>query len=418
MTTSSGFTSYLRIIARRWWLFVLLPLVTVAAILVVGNRVDTEYLASERLQIGVLDTQEVPLYGQARADTAETATGAVHEDFYGVLRLDSVAWRTIADLGLDMSAAELIGQLDSQHQKDVIVVTMRMPTPELAQQVLTRHVDNAIAAYRGMRTMPAQTTRTFLEAQLAEQEKQLAAAEKALQDFQLQNEVSDLQREIFAQQDLKRDLSGDRDRAAAEAARNDRLQVEVAAAAAENNAQADALQASLVVTDTKKTPTPIPDVLARTQAQILSLRGLADKQQADAQNYKAIAAGQRAAMDEIDRQLAAHEQQIVYLLGLQDQYRSLVDQEERAQASYGFLSDKADEARLKATQGADIGYLQVIEPAPLPQAPLPKRTTQYLLVGLIVSILLALILAFTLAFLENSLGRQGSAGRVPAPRRS
>ncbi len=417
MTTSSDFTSYLRIIARRWWLFVLLPLVTVAAILVVGNAVDTEYLGVERLQIGVLDTQEVPLYGQARADTAGTQTGAVHEDFYDVLRLDSVAWRTIADLGLDMSAAELIEHLDSQHLKDVIVVTMRMPTPELAQQVITRHVDNAIAAYRGMRTMPAQTTRTFLEAQMAEQAKQLAAAEKALQDFQLQNEVSDLQREIFAQQDLKRDLSGDRDRAATEAARNDRLHTEFAAAAAENNARADALQASLVVTDSKKAPTPIPDVLARTQAQILSLRGLADKQQADAQNYKAIAAGQRAAMDEIDRQLAAHEQQIVYLLGLQDQYRSLVDQQARAQASYGFLSDKADEARLKATQGEDIGYLHVIEPAPLPQAPVPKRTTQYLLVGLIVSVLLALILAFALAFLENSLGGQGTAGRVPAPRR-
>jgi uncharacterized protein involved in exopolysaccharide biosynthesis len=295
---------------------------------------------------------------------------------------------------------------------------MRMPAPELAQQVITRHVDNAIAAYRGTRTMPAQTTRTFLEAQLAEQAKQLAAAEKALQNFQLQNEVSDLQREIFAQQDLKRDLSGDRDRAAAEAARTDRLHTEFATAAAENNAQADALQTSLVVTDSKKAPTPIPDVLARTQAKIMSVRGLADKQQADAQNYKALAAGHRAAMDEIDRQLAAHEQQIVYLLGLQDQYRSLVDQQARAQASYGFLSDKADEARLKATQGEDIGYLHVIEPAPLPQAPLPKRTTQYLLVGLIVSLLLALILAFALAFLENSLGRQGTAGRVPAPRRS
>ena len=56
MTTSSDFTSYLRIIARRWWLFVLLPLVTVAAIVVVGNAVDTEYVGVERLQIGVLDT--------------------------------------------------------------------------------------------------------------------------------------------------------------------------------------------------------------------------------------------------------------------------------------------------------------------------------------------------------------------------
>ncbi len=418
MTNSSDFTSYLRIIARRWWLFLLLPLVTLAAILVISRTVETEYLASERLQIGVLDTQEVSLYGSARTDTPDAVTGAVHEDFYDELRLNSVAWKTIADLGLTMSASELVGRLDSQHQKNVIVVTMRMPTPEQAQQVLTKYVDNAIASYRGMRAMPAETTRTFLEAQLAEQAKQLADAQKALQDFQLQNEVSDLQREIFAQQDLKRDLNGDRGRAAAEAARNDRLSTELTAAAADNSAKADALQASLTVTTTKKAPTPAPDVLARTQTQIATYRALADKQQADAQNYKATAAGQRAAMDEIDRQLAAHDQQIVYLLGLQDQYRTLVDAQERAQASYNFLADKVDEARLKATQGETIGYLHVIEPASLPQAPMPQRTTQYLLVGLIGSVLLALILAFALALLENSLTRRETPSRAPAPRRS
>ena len=207
-----------------------------------------------------------------------------------------------------------------------------------------------------------------------------------MQKFQLQNEVSDLDREIQAYQDLRRSLRSDRDAAAVEAERNDRLAAEFKSLATGNMGQADALQASLAVTasvtETTTTsaqapkgaapPTPTPD--PTTLQTIANLRALARDQDSSAQNYEAAAEGQRAAMAEIDRQLGERQQEMVYLLGLQEQYKGLVDSVNRAQSTYDFLSDKANEARLKLTQGQNIGYLQVVEPARLPEGPMPKST--------------------------------------------
>ena len=89
----------------------------------------------------------------------------------------------------------------------------------------------------------------------------------------------------------------------------------------------------------------------------------------------------------------------------------------RAEANYAFLADKANEAQIKLSQGRNIGYLQVIDPASLPGVALPKRTLQLLIVGIIVSLLIAVILAFILEALEVSLGRsqpQPSASEASA----
>lgn len=422
MPPSSSAGSYLRPVTRRWWLFLLLPIVTVAVILAIASVSPPEYVATERLQINVVDPQEVPLFSQTRYTASADQIQSVHDEFYDVLRLPSVAWKTIADLGLDLSAQDLIARIDSQHQFDFVTVTAQMPAPDLAQRLVSKHVDNAIAAYRSIRSTPAQTSRDFIETELIEQTKTLSAAQEALQNFQLQNEVSDLERETLAYQDLKRTLRSQRDAAAVEAARNDRLAAEFTTLADQTATQLQTLQASTVVTPTKPanartsipaaTPTPDPAILA----EIDSLTLLVQRQRATANDYKAAAEGHRAAIAEYDRQISEQQQQLVYLLGLQERYKTLVDAVARAQDTYDFLSSKANEARLKLTQGENIGYLQVVEPARLPDRALPNRTPQILLVGVLVSLVLAVILAFILEFLENSLGKPTPASGEPTPK--
>lgn len=399
MLNSPEFNGYLRIVLRRWWLLVLLPTVAAGVILALVGTAPPEYLAYERLQVQVIDPQEVPLFTQTRVTTLNEQVQAVHDDFYDILRLPSVAWRTIADLNLSLSAEELIRRLDSQDRNNFITVTLRMPTPELAQQVLSRHVDNAVTTYRSIRSRPAETSLGFIEAQLAEQAQVLAAAEKALQDFQLANEVGDLDREILAYQDLKRTLRNERDRSLAEAARNDRLAAQYETLARETEARIAKLEATATPT-AEATPTAAAAPAAR---EIETLRDLARRQRLTAADYRAAAEGHRAAAAEFDRQLAEREQELVYLLSLQERYKTLVDEVNRAASTYSFLADKANEARLKLNQGENIGFLQVVEPATLPQNPLPSRTPQLLLVGVLGGLLLAVILAFLLEAVERNL---------------
>lgn len=410
--------SFLQILRRRWWLLILLPIVTAAVILTVAGTAGPDYIASERLQINVVDPQEVPLFSQSRYTASSEQVQSVHDEFYDVLRLPSVAWRTIADLGLDLSALELIDRIDSQHQFDFVTVSARMSTPDLAQKVVTRHVENALEAYRTIRSTPAQTSRDFIEEQLAQQAQTLAAADEALQDFQLKNEVSDLERETLAYQDLLRTLRAQRDAAQVEATRNDRLAAEYRTLAGQTQKQISDLQAGVpggvgAVTTPTASQGSSPDLLAGIDDEtIASLQAQARQQSAAASDYAVAAAGHRAAIAEYDRQLTERQQQLIYLLGLQEQYRSLVNRLARAQDSFDFLADKADEARLKLMQGSNVGYLQVVDPAQLPDEALPSRTWQLLLVGVLISLVAAICLAFVLEVLENSLGRQTPSSQI------
>ncbi len=416
MTTSDPnqeFTSYIRIIARRWWLLILLPVVTAAVILALSTVVQPQYTSSVKLQILPIDPQEISLFSNIRTTATSEQVQAVHDEFYDAVRLPSVAWKTIADLGLNLSATELIDRLDTEHQTDFITVLLEMPSPELAQLAVTIHAENAMATYRDIRAKPAEISLEFISAQLEEQSQMLAASEQALQEFQLENEVSDLNREIIAYQDLRRTLQGDRDYTLVEEERNKRLAEEYQSLSEANFAEAEILLATIPISDTTTVEetddtveavepvAPDPALLS----EIDRLLAQAQAHQRNADDHNAAASGFLAAASEYNRILNERQQRHIYLLGLQKQYEKLVGDVSRTEGTYAFLTDKANEAQLKLSQGQNIGYLQVVEPARLPNAEAPKRTAQLLIVGVLVSLLVALVLAFLLEVLERSLGQ-------------
>ncbi len=416
MTTSDPnqeFTSYIRIIARRWWLLILLPVVTAAVILALSTVVQPQYTSSVKLQILPIDPQEISLFSNIRTTATSEQVQAVHDEFYDAVRLPSVAWETIADLGLNLSATELIDRLDTEHQTDFITVLLEMPSPELAQLAVTIHAENAMATYRDIRAKPAEISLEFISAQLEEQSQMLAASEQALQEFQLENEVSDLNREIIAYQDLRRTLQGDRDYTLVEEERNKRLAEEYQSLSEANFAEAEILLATIPISDittveetddTVEAVEPVaPDPALLSEIDRLLAQAQAYQRNAD--DHNAAASGFLAAASEYNRILNERQQQHIYLLGLQKQYEKLVGDVSRTEGTYAFLTDKANEAQLKLSQGQNIGYLQVVEPARLPNAEAPKRTAQLLIVGVLVSLLVALVLAFLLEVLERSLGQ-------------
>ncbi len=409
----STFASYLKIITRRWWLFLLLPVVTVVAIWAIGSTAEPEYVAYERLQIIPSDAQLVTLFSRTPTLTTEQQIQSVHDDFYDVVRLPAVAWKTIADLNLNMSASELIDRIDTEHFSTFITVSARMPEPELARDVVTVHTQNAIEYLRKIRVNPAEVTKKFLDEQVAQQEQVLAQARLALQQFQLEHEVSDLPKEIAAAEDMKRVLTAERDRLLAQAAQAEALAAQYDKMAEANRAKAAELTSLLprtLITDTAAitdtTGVELPDEVLTTQQQIENLTALAAAQARQAQEQKALAAGKRAAAEDYNRILNERQQEIIFLLGLQEQYQALLNRLNQAQGTYDFLVDKANEANLKVVQGSTVGYLEVVSPARTPTAPAPKHLWQLMLVGILSSLLLALLLAFLIEILERHLLRK------------
>ena len=413
------FATYFRILTRRWWLFILLPVITVAGVWLMNQSAEPEYTAYERLQIIPAETQRVELF--ARTPTLNTAQQlqSVHDDFYDVIRLPSVAWKTIDQLGLDMTAEEFIKRIDTQHFSEFITVSIRMPKPELAKDAVTVHTQNAIETFRQIRTTPAQVNLTFLEDQVAEHARQLEAVRARLQAFQLEHDVSQLPTDIAAAQDARRTLAMERDRLLAQAAQAEALAENYDHMAQRSLQQAQVLQEELLaaapitttegVSETQViTPTAVITVTTATATQkeltTASLKALlarAAQQQSRAQEQQALAAGYRAAAADYDRILQERQQAIDQLVALQTEYQGLNDQLKQAQGMYDFLVDKTNEARLKVTQGDSVGYLTVITPARTPTEPTPRHVMQSLLVGVLASLLLALLLAFVLEIIER-----------------
>ena len=402
--------SLLAILRRRWWLIALLMAGAVGVTLLVTLTAPPVYRSSLRLQALALDEQEVTLYTNLRALGADEQILLTQNNFSDVLNSPLIAWRTISDLGLDTSADDLIRNLTVTASGDFVTVAYEADSPQVAFDVLTRHVENALDHYNSLRARPASATGQFLQGELAAQNEVLMGAQDALLQFQLEHSVGDLTREINAVQDVLRGLESTRDAAQVEASRADALASrwnQWAADAEDQLAQAQEELAGLTATATPVEGTeaeaapPVSEAeIAVLQDQIDRLQAQAQERRGTAQSEQANAAAQRAAVAAQETLISQRSADLTQLISLSSEYSALVTDVQTAQADFEFLRAKAAEARLKERQATDVGSLQVVETAALPTTPAPSPVLRLTLLAALVSLLLGLMLALLLEFVS------------------
>ena len=323
------------------------------------------YRAFVKLQVIAPEPQEVSLFAQARPVGSREEIVAVEQQFDAALRSAYVAWQTIADLNLGISAAELLDGLSVFADGEFLNVTFVQDDPMLVEAIATKHVENAFAYYAEIRSKPSTVALQFIQEELAEAEKALTAAQAALLEFKIEHNVDSLPREISAIQDQLRELRLDHARLAAE----------------RENAQAISDTYIEEATKTGSTESAV------------SYQRLATGQDA-------TVAGIEAQEAEYDRLITQQEAVLVELLNLTTEYESLLRGVSRVQSNYNFLTGKESEARLKQSQATNVSFIQIIEPARMPDRPAPSRTPKMLMVGALVSLIGGILLAFILEFLS------------------
>ena len=367
--------SYLRIIFKRWWLILLLLTATTAVILVNSMTAKPVYRAFVKLQVIAAEPQEVSLFAQARPVGSREEIVAVQTQFDAALRSAYVAWQTINDLNLGISAAELLSGLSVVADGEFLNVTFIAEDPLLVEAIATKHVEVAFTYYAEIRSKPSTVALQFIKEQLATEETALATAHSALLAFKIKHGLDSLPREISAVQDQLRDLRLDRARLIAQ----------------RENAQA------------------ISDEYELQAAETGSTEAAVDYQRV-AVGQDALVAGIRAQEAEYDRLIAREEANMTELLGLTTEYDSLLRVASRVQANYNFLAGKESEARLKVDQATNVSFIQIIEPARSPDRPAPSRTPKLLATGALVSLIAGIILAFILEFLSSLRSSPDGAG--------
>ena len=397
-STEQGGRSILAILRRRWWiiaLFVVGAVVVTAAIALTAAPV---YRSSLRMQAQALDAQDVTLYTRLNVGAATDQIAVTQANFNDVLRSSLVAWRTINDLGLSISADTLLAGLETTQAGDFVSVSYEGSSPQEAMDVLNKHVENALAYYNELTARPAAAAGQFIQSEAVEQAKTVTAAQDALLQFQLEHNVGDLPREINAVQDVLRDLESRRDAALVDARQADALARQYTQFAADSEDDLTTVEETLatVISDTVEGDAVGLAEIDRLQETVAGLRSQIGDYRSAEREQQAAAAALRAVVAENESLISQHSADLTQLIGLSSEYNGLVGAVANAQGDQEFLRAKAVEARLKEAQSRDVGALQVVEPAFLPSAPANPPVLRLILLAGLVSLLLAVVVVLLL----------------------
>jgi uncharacterized protein involved in exopolysaccharide biosynthesis len=357
--------TYLRIVRKRWWIIVLLFVVTIAVILMNAVREKPVYRAYVKLQVIAPEPEEVSLFTTIRTVTTQEEIVAVEVQFDSALHSYYVAWQTINDLNLGISAAELLNGLTVSAEEEFLNVTFTADNPMDVEAIATRHVENAFKYYAQLRAKSATVALQFIEQQLSDEEKSLATAQGDLLTFKVTHNLDSLPDEVLAVQNQLRQLELERAKLVIDRQRTEA----VAAKYREEAAKAD-----------PKNPTVDYATLAIGE--------------------DVTAAGIAAEEAEYDKLIEQRKTDLDELLKLSLENDALQRAVSRIQSNYNFLADKENEARLKQSQANNVSFIQIVEPARMPDQPAPSRTPKMLAVGAVLSLIAGIILAFVLEFLS------------------
>jgi uncharacterized protein involved in exopolysaccharide biosynthesis len=357
--------TYLRIIRKRWWIIVLLFVATIAVILVNAVREKPVYQAYVKLQVIAPEPQDVSLFTTIRTATTQEEIVAVQVEFDNALHSYYVAWETINDLNLGISAAELLNGLTVSAEEEFLNVTFTADNPMDVEAIATRHVENAFKYYAQFRAKSATVALQFIEQQLSDEEKALATAQSDLLTFKVTHNLDSLPDEVLAIQNQLRELELERAKLVIDRERTEAI----AAKYREEGAKVDP----------KNSPVDYATL---------------------AIGEDVTAAGIAAEEAEYDKLIEQQKTNLEELLKLTVENDALQRAVSRIQSNYNFLADKENEARLKQSQANNVSFIQIVEPARMPDQPAPSRTPKMLAVGAVLSLIAGIILAFVLEFLS------------------
>jgi uncharacterized protein involved in exopolysaccharide biosynthesis len=395
MQVAVDFWVYFSILRKRLWLTILLFLVTVGVILAMSYTAKPVYRASVRLQVLSTDSSDISLFSQGRTVSSVDEIQQAQNDFMRALGSGFVAWKTIADLNLEIGAADLLSGLGTSLEGQFIVVTVESDNPGRAEAIATTQVNNALEYYRKVRATPSRVLGEFVAGLVISDTQRMLDAEQAFLDFKQKNNLDSIKQETQALQDLIRNLKVERERAQIEQDKADifaksyrdeqkKANTKVAEIDAMNKGAADAKPSTEVAPSTRKF---YEDVARQNEAEAIS--------------YEAKRDGYARSLAIYDQAIEERTTELRNLLKISSDYNALERALAQATSDYNFVTAKQNEAFLKQAQAERLGYIQITEPARKPDAPVPTKTLQLALVGGAVSLLVGFVLSFLLEFLDS-----------------
>jgi len=211
------FVQYVRILLKRWWLFLILCGTTLGAIIFSFYTAPPQYRATVRFLVNAPPSGDVTLYPGFDQPTQNQQIATTQSRFMEILKSPTVTWQTVRTLQVSLDGDELRRRtvVDKPVDSEFVRVSVLADEPQEAADLANALVDTAKQYYGQILANPSALAREFISLQVEDAFQELQTAKQALADFKKQHQIGDLPAEIRAQRTILWNLILEHDQALA-----------------------------------------------------------------------------------------------------------------------------------------------------------------------------------------------------------
>lgn len=427
----------LRVVRRRWWVIMLLPVVSTLALgLSLRSRPPT-YEASVNVQITTPQREDVAVYEEYRYGSLRDEITVARNNFTEVLRGNDVREQTATRLGLNHQEEQFPIDVTTVRDADFIRVTVEAGSPVLAAKIANTLVSTAIDYYGDLRARATYAERDLFAGKVCDAEASFRAAQERFTRFQVEKGVVSLDTQLETYQRLLEQLQLERDRLLLEETTRavdpvsevdqliaqhqqelNRLAALVPAynilqedvqLARENYQQSGEGQSAEEASSALEELRAAEDALAdfKTEQGIISLeselatyqRLLEQLQLERDQLLLEETTRDVDAVSQVDDLIARRQAELDRLSALLPTYDLLSGDLSQVREQYSYILNKYTEAELTAAAVKAANFIQIVEPAQPPTGP-ASDATMLLLLTIASSVGGGVLLAFLLEYIS------------------
>ena len=199
---------YIRILKKRWWLFLIVCGTTLAAILISFRIAPPQYEVTVRFLVNAAPLANVSLFPGADRPTQNQQIADTQATFMEILKSPAVLRKTLETLKIGMRTDELSRRtsVDKPVQSEFVWVTVRGNEPQQAADLANTLVDTARQYYGQLLAGPSASARAVISTQVKDALHELQVAQQVLADFKTEHQVGDLPAEIESQRNIVSNL--------------------------------------------------------------------------------------------------------------------------------------------------------------------------------------------------------------------
>lgn len=209
------FVEYLRVLQKRWWLFLIVCGATLGSLLITFQAGPPQYEATLRFLVNAPPSVDVTLYPGFDRPTQSQQIATTQAAFIEVVKSPTVIWKAADALQIPIRLDEAGRRITVEQpmESQFVWLSVRAQDPQEAADLANTLMDTAKQHYGQLMAEPSALAREFISLQVQTAFQDLEAAKQALADFKRDHQVGDLQAEIASQRTIVWNLILGRDEA-------------------------------------------------------------------------------------------------------------------------------------------------------------------------------------------------------------